>query len=337
MATMATATPMDVVETTTTATTNGVAVSLEPDYVTHLVIPGQVIADGDGFLRGHGTYVVSGTDAGNNNNNHSGGGDNGRQRLVASVAGKVERVNKLISVVPVSSHFYQGHVGDLVVGRVLAVQATRWKVLIGSSVRSAALPLSGVHLKGGVQRVRTAEDAREMRQLYQEGDLVSAEVHNVHNDGTLVLHTRSLRYGKLENGCLVTVPPALMARRKNHFVHLLGMTVLLGMNGYIWIQRALPQAEQEANDQHPTNQGGEKLVEHQEKVKDQHALVPVLPDERQHIARLRNAIQILGTVHMMITQEHMERVYEQSLSIHVADMLHPDNIIHLTEKLRRQQ
>lgn len=36
-----------------------------------------------------------------------------------------------------------------------------------------------------------------MREYLQEGDLISAEVQNVQNDGTLSLHTRSLRYGKV--------------------------------------------------------------------------------------------------------------------------------------------
>ena len=84
------------------------------------------------------------------------------------------------------------------------------------------LPLSGVNLPGGVQRIRTSEDVLEMRNLFKEGDLLTCEVQQVQKEGTLVLHTRSLRYGKLENGTLVTVPPSLVGRRKNHFVTLAG-------------------------------------------------------------------------------------------------------------------
>jgi exosome complex component RRP4 len=35
------------------------------------------------------------------------------------------------------------------------------------------------------------------------GDLISAEVQNVHNDGACMLHTRSLKYGKLSQGALI--------------------------------------------------------------------------------------------------------------------------------------
>lgn len=36
-----------------------------------------------------------------------------------------------------------------------------------------------------------------MRKYLQEGDLVSAEVQSVFSDGSLSLHTRSLKYGKV--------------------------------------------------------------------------------------------------------------------------------------------
>jgi exosome complex component RRP4 len=287
----------------------------------HLVLPGQVIAtsssenENDGFLRGHGTFVERDENA-------------NTDRLVASVAGRVERVNKLISVFPLASSVYHGQVGDLVVGRVTQVQATRWKVQLTTVGREAQLPLSGVHLPGGIQRVRTTQDQRDMRQFFQEGDLVSAEVHNVQNDGTLALHTRSLRYGKLENGCLIVVPPALMERRKHHFVQILGMTVLWGTNGYLWIQRSLPEERDTTS--------GEALAEIQEKLKAQHAATPVLPEERKVIARVRNSMQCLSMVHAMVTPESVERVYEASVdkNIRVADMLRPDVALQLTSQSR---
>lgn len=36
-----------------------------------------------------------------------------------------------------------------------------------------------------------------MRRYLQEGDLISAEVQSVFADGSLSLHTRSLKYGKV--------------------------------------------------------------------------------------------------------------------------------------------
>jgi exosome complex component RRP4 len=40
-----------------------------------------------------------------------------------------------------------------------------------------------------------------MRKYLQEGDLISAEVQKVYDDGSLSLYTRSLKYGKVTLCC----------------------------------------------------------------------------------------------------------------------------------------
>ena len=319
-----------------------------------LVVPGQVIAssqrnkDGDdgnnggvgaddGFLRGHGTYVES---------------VENEERLVASVCGIVQRVNKLVTVIPFSTSIYQGHVGDLVVGRITNVGTTRWKVSLVAQQRDALLPLSGVHLPGGVQRVRTAQDQRDMRQYLQEGDLVSAEVHKVQaTDGSLHLHTRSMRYSKLENGSLIVVPPSLIQRRKNQIISMINNTldVVWGTNGIIWIQKRLPTIEEyEASsgggssamvtdDAALGTPGKGERSEIEELIRQQHSKTPPDIEIRQSIARLRNSIECLRLVYCMVTPENVELIYTQSeiLNMKVSDMLLPNNIIQLTELSRK--
>jgi exosome complex component RRP4 len=303
----------------------------------HLVIPGQVIASAstqsaneeDSFLRGHGTYLE-----------RVDGKTGPEQRLVASVCGVVQRVNKLITVVPTASTLYTGHVGDLVVGRVTSVGTSRWRVSLTGHSRDAQLPLTGVHLPGGAQRIRTAQDQRDMRQFFQEGDLVSAEVHNIQQDGTLVLHTRSTRYGKLENGCLVTVPPALVPRRKNHYITdiLNVVDVLFGTNGNIWIQRKMSSLEsaKKSSDDNSTERGS-IMNEVQEKIRHEHATSPIMIEDRLAIARIRNSIECLRLVHAMITPESVEAVYKESEAqqIRPADMMHPDTVLRLTASRRK--
>ena len=79
--------------------------------------------------------------------------------MCASLAGVVERVNKLISVTPVKTRFfvklfeiiiltskcsrYNGEIGDVVVGRVVEVQQKRWKVDIQSRLDGVLLLSSG--------------------------------------------------------------------------------------------------------------------------------------------------------------------------------------------------
>lgn len=360
----------------------------------HLVVPGQIIAvssendETDGFLRGHGTYIetiagdsssavsTSSAAAASGANNDQGiemhdaasdgqqGG--GTKRLVASVAGTVERVNKLVSVIPLSSSVYSGQVGDLIIGRISAVGTTRWKVSLtpssrsgsGTMSRAAQLPLSGVDLPGGVQRIRTAEDARGMRRLYAEGDLLSAEVQQVtQSDGTLILHTRSLRYGKLENGCAVQVPPGLIRRMRQHMCTLadIGVDVLIGCNGGIWIQRAMPKVGDagvggvaaaataggggngNGNSGAVDEDGAAPLAETLQRIRQRHAATPVLPDERQNIVRVRNSVECLRLVHCFITPDTIRTVYDESLKLglKVGEMMRPQYVLAVTEPTRR--
>ncbi|KAK9811058.1 hypothetical protein WJX73_009950 [Symbiochloris irregularis] len=169
----------------------------------------------DGFLRGHGTQVVDG-------------------KLIATLCGVVLRVDKLVSVRPVKSR-YTAEVGDVVVGRVIEIAAKRWRIDMNAR-REAALMLSAVNLPGGVQRRRTAEDELSMRAVYEEGDLISAEVQSLNADGSVVLHTRSTKYGKLEAGQLIPVPANIVKRQKQHFhsIEALGVDMIIGCNGMIW-------------------------------------------------------------------------------------------------------
>uniref|UniRef100_A0A8D0KSZ4 Exosome component 2 n=1 Tax=Strix occidentalis caurina TaxID=311401 RepID=A0A8D0KSZ4_STROC len=162
----------------------------------HLVAPGDTITTDTGYMRGHGTYVEE-------------------EKLIASVAGAVERVNKLVCVRALKTR-YNGEVGDIVVGRI-------------------------------TERRRSAEDELAMRDYLQEGDLISAEVQSVFSDGAVSLHTRSLKYGKLGQGVLVQVSPSLVKRQKTHFHDLpCGASVILGNNGFIWIYPTPEQKDEEA-------------------------------------------------------------------------------------------
>jgi len=95
-----------------------------------LTYPGEPLTSSQAFMRGHGTYVDG-------------------EEVIASVAGTIERVNKLVSVRAIKTR-YNPEVGDLVVGRITEVQPRRWKV-DANSRQDAVLMLSSVNLPGGVQ------------------------------------------------------------------------------------------------------------------------------------------------------------------------------------------
>lgn len=189
-----------------------------------IAVTGGSIASSHVFMKGHGTFLSADTD-----------------EILSSMCGTVERVNKLISVRPARSR-YAAEVGDLVIGRITEVGPKRWKVDINAKTDSA-LQLSSINLPGGIQRRKIESDELQMRSFFQENDLLVAEVQMMFQDNSSALHTRSLRYGKLRNGILVTVSPNLIQRLKSHFVHLkhdelqLDVDLVIGLNGYIWIAK----------------------------------------------------------------------------------------------------
>ncbi|KAL2650698.1 hypothetical protein R1flu_018826 [Riccia fluitans] len=245
----------------------------------------------NGFLRGHGTQLVDG-------------------QLLATVCGVVERVNKLVSVRPLRAR-YNPETGDVVVGRITEVAPKRWKVDVNSR-QDAQLMLSAVNLPGGIQRRRTATDELNMRDLFTENDLISAEVQTLHQDGSLHLHTRSLKYGKLENGHLVKVAPYLIKRLKQHFHQLkqYGVQLILGCNGYVWISAVPPSSSEMEIDQKPADsesrQPGAGTSEGQN--------VEITRDLRVRICRIANAVRVLGACGFMIHPDSIVDTYEASLS-----------------------
>ncbi|XP_077478746.1 exosome complex component RRP4 [Stigmatopora argus] len=261
-----------------------------------LVVPGDVITSDSGFMRGHGTYLEE-------------------EKLTASVAGEVQRVDKLICVRPLKTRF-NGEVGDVVVGRITEVQQKRWKVETNSRLDSVLL-LSSVNLPGGELRRRSAEDELTMREYLLEGDLISAEVRSVFTDGALSLHTRSLKYGKLGQGVLVQLSPSLIKRQKTHFHNLpCGASIILGNNGFIWLYPTPGHQEEEA--------GGFYT-----------SLEPVSLSDREVISRLRNCLLALAAHKVLLFDTSVVYCYEFSLQHQVKDILKPevmDEIALLTQQ-----
>ncbi|RLN44567.1 hypothetical protein BBJ29_009089 [Phytophthora kernoviae] len=268
-----------------------------------VVTPGQVISTETGaFLRGHGTYL------------------SGRNELVASVAGVVEKVNQLITVRPLVSR-YIGEVGDIVVGRVTDVASKRWKVDVNGQ-QDASLMLSSVTLPGGAQRRRTYADQLQMRQFFVENDLISAEIQEVRYDGSLSLHTRSLRYGKLENGQFVAVAAPLVKRMKQHMLTLpgIGIDVILGTNGYIWVSRSMAVLPGEENEEAMGSM--ETRVEVLTAKRQLHANTSVSVEDRQKIARVSQALLRLNEQFRMITPESIMNTLQLNPMFAVSENVH---------------
>ncbi|GMM32828.1 exosome non-catalytic core subunit [Saccharomycopsis crataegensis] len=182
-----------------------------------IVTPGELITEDTVWMRGHGTFALG-------------------NKTYSSVAGTILKVNKLLSVKPLKGR-YTPETGDHIIGRVIEVGNRRWKVDIGAR-SDAVLLLGSVNLPGGILRRKSDTDELTMRNMLKEGDLLNCEVQSLFQDGSASLHTRSLKYGKLKNGIFLSVPRSLIIRSKNHSFVLQGnVSIILGVNGYIWIYK----------------------------------------------------------------------------------------------------
>ena len=209
--------------------------------------------------------------------------------------------------------------GDLIVGRITTVDSKRWKVDV-NGVRDAVLPLSSINLASGEQRMKTYEDQLSMRTLFQEEDLICAEIQNISAEGVISLHSRSLKYGKLENGQLIIVPCALVRRLPQHYISLPnGIDVILGKNGHIWITRSIPESwKQESED---LRDDLAPLAETLQRLRVKHAETPLTLEERVKVVRTRNAIAAIGRSAELKSQENSSSNSSSSSSSGVSGAL----------------
>lgn len=192
-----------------------------------VVVPGQFITNDSSFMRGHGTQQIGSS-------------------LVSTVAGRIDRINRLICV-SVSKTRYAGDVGDVVIGRVAQIAHRKWRVDLHSR-NDASLALAAFNLPDGQIRKRQEEDELCMRQSLTEGDVLCAEVQQVHADGSVALHTRNQKYGKLQKGTLHIVRASLLGRARSSFLRDLlwapGVEIVFGLNGAVWIGLQRPDEKE---------------------------------------------------------------------------------------------
>jgi len=269
-----------------------------------IVTPGEVITDDPQWMRGHGTYVSPTTAS-----------------IISSVAGTITRTNKLLSVRPLRAR-YTPEVGDLVVGRIVEVQAKRWRVDVGAT-QLAALPLSAINLPGGILRKRTETDELQIRTFFAEGDLLVAEVQQLFQDGGAVLHTRSLKYGKLRNGVFVAVSGmgggGGVVRSRRQVWTLEGangagqIDVVLGVNGYVWISKHVetPEGEQRV----ATATGITNLEESVSTTMYSSQNDRVGVETMREIARLRGVITALVENGLRVDEDMVMRGYHEAVEM----------------------
>lgn len=157
------------------------------------------------------------------------------------------------------------------------------------------------------------------------------------HDGSVALHTRSRRFGKLPPGVLVRVPHGLVARQKQHLASVeelgtlvercypatwhtmscIGVDMVLGVNGRICIGPHNPQFHDVA--------GPDMLAPTEPAA---HAPTPAPPSEAQllAVAHTASAVSVLGALFFPVHPASLVTVVAIARAQHVApkDMLSSD-------------
>lgn len=270
-----------------------------------LITPGMIITSDPQWMRGHGTFTSSSDD------------DTSASAIRSTLAGTLQKTNKLLSVVPLRAR-YTPEIGDLVIGRIVEVQSRRWKVDVAAPVL-ASLQLSSINLPGGTLRRRTGYDELNIRSFFGEGELLVAEVQSLFQDGSAALHTRSLKYGKLRNGYFMAVSGVgggsgvVRSKRQIFAIETRGkggeVDVILGVNGYVWINKhtevkgqcdavGLNKIEESISIGMYSSQNDEIGIE-----------------TRREIARVAGCIRALVERSVKVAEETVRRAYEASLEL----------------------
>ncbi|BBH10348.1 hypothetical protein Prudu_023112 [Prunus dulcis] len=247
--------------------------------VSHGEISWRVCVASAAANRGHGTSEFNG-------------------EVVATVCGIAERVNKRWRVEINYSH-------DALL-MLSSMNLTRIKLTSNGDIEDIDTR-HGV-LFYTIHRRRTALDELNMRSIFEENDVICAEVRGFQHDG-LHLQARSQKYGKLGRGQLLTVPPYL----KNY-----GIDLIIGCNGFIWVGEHVQVTDDMVVDQvNKSEQDDAKPDENSISPEDQGKNY-TRQETRENICRAANAIRVLSTLGFNITVEVITETVDLSTSINVA-------------------
>lgn len=176
-----------------------------------VVIPGEIIAEGNEYLPGEGTEK-QGTG------------------IVALRYGLSEESNKLVKVIPLSG-VYQPRRGNVVIGVVENVTFNGWVVNINTA-QNAFLPLSEY------PRYVNKDEVGEVMGI---GDVIVAKIFSINQRG-IDLTMRLKGLGKIDRGMILKINPNKVPRVIGKEGSMISMIkdetkcrITVGQNGLIWI------------------------------------------------------------------------------------------------------
>lgn len=179
-----------------------------------VVVPGEVLCTGLDYLPSNGTFRRG-------------------EAIVASVLGIVRFKGRLVSIIPLAGG-YLPMVGDVIVGRVMDILMTGWRLDINSAYSAV---LSIVNTTG---YIRKGED---LTKYYKLGDYIVTRIIQVTSQNLIDVTMKGDGFRHLENGRVIKVSPNKVPRiigkagsMVEQIKKLTGCEVVIGQNGLVWLQ-----------------------------------------------------------------------------------------------------
>ena len=184
---------------------------MSEEHTRKIVIPGEVIFEGEDYLPGEGTEKR---------------GD----EIVAIRYGLAEESKKLVKVIPLSG-VYQPRRGNVVIGRVENVTFNGWVIDVNTP-ENAFLSLMEV------PRYVNKDDLEEVLAI---GDMLVAKINSINKRG-IDLTVKLKGLGRLDKGIIIHVNPNKVPRiigKEGSMISLIKdetkCRITVGQNGLIWI------------------------------------------------------------------------------------------------------
>ncbi len=177
-----------------------------------VVIPGEIIVEGDDYLPGDSTEKREG-------------------KIFALKYGLAEEQNNLIKVIPLSG-VYHPRRGNVIIGKVEGINSAGWMVDIGAA-DSAFLSM---------MEVPRFVNKDAMEEVFDIGDMLIAKIWTINRRG-IDLSVKSRGFGKIEEGIVFDVNPNKVPRiigKEGSMIKLIkentGCEITVGQNGTVLIK-----------------------------------------------------------------------------------------------------
>jgi exosome complex component RRP4 len=177
-----------------------------------VVIPGEIIIEGDDYLPGDSTEKRNG-------------------KIFALKYGLAEEQNNLIKVIPLSGVYYPRR-GNVVIGKVEDINSAGWMVDI-SSADSAFLPM---------MEVPRFVNKDAMEEVFDIGDMLVAKIWTINRRG-IDLSVKSRGFGKIDEGLVFDINPNKVPRvigKEGSMIKLIkentNCEITVGQNGVVLVK-----------------------------------------------------------------------------------------------------